>query len=117
MRREDPDTEDPTPGGIVLGFRVGVRRQRSSAYSARGRKRQLLKGFSRSNSHNAGRVLAITMSDAGNHLRIGPPWWFGPVEQMLDDLLKDGRVQLVPHVLSVALGQHEVGVAEDAEVS
>jgi len=36
---------------------------------------------------------------------------------VLDDLLKNGRVQLVPHVLSVALRQDEVGIAQDAEVS
>ena len=36
---------------------------------------------------------------------------------MLDDLLKNGRVELVPYVLSVALCQHEVGIAKDAEVS
>ena len=57
------------------------------------------------------------MNDAGNHLRIWPPWGLRPVEQMLDDFLEDSRVQLVAHVLSVALGEHEVGVAEDAEVT
>ena len=36
---------------------------------------------------------------------------------MLDDLLKNGRVELVPHVLSVALCQDEVGIAKDAEMS
>src|SRR4029450_6160765 len=60
---------------------------------------------------------APTMNDAGNHLRIGPPWRFGPIEHMLDDLLKDCRVELVANVLAVALGQHEIGVAKDTEVS
>jgi len=36
---------------------------------------------------------------------------------MLDDLLKDGRIELVPHVLSVAFGQDEVGVAKDTEMA
>jgi hypothetical protein len=36
---------------------------------------------------------------------------------VLDDLLKDGRVQLVPNVLPVAFCQDEVGIAKDAEVS
>jgi hypothetical protein len=36
---------------------------------------------------------------------------------MLDDLVEDGRVQLVPDTLSIALGQYEVGVAKDTEVT
>jgi len=57
------------------------------------------------------------MNDAGNHLRIWPPCRLGPVEQVVDDLLKNRRVELVSHVLSVALRQDEVGIAKDAEVS
>jgi hypothetical protein len=57
------------------------------------------------------------MNDAGNHLRIWPPCRLGPVEQVLDDLLKNGRVELVPYVLSIALCQDEVGIAKDAEMS
>jgi hypothetical protein len=36
---------------------------------------------------------------------------------VLDDLLKNGRVELVPYVLSIALCQDEVGIAKDAEMS
>ena len=36
---------------------------------------------------------------------------------MLDDLLKDGRIELVSHVLSVAFGQDEIGVAQDPEMA
>jgi hypothetical protein len=36
---------------------------------------------------------------------------------MFDDLLKNGRVQLVSHVLSVAFRQDKVGIAKDAEMS
>jgi len=60
---------------------------------------------------------APAMSDPGNHLRIWPPYRFGPVEEMLDDLLKNGRVQLVPYVLPVALCEDEVGIAKNAEMS
>jgi len=40
-----------------------------------------------------------------------------PVEHVLDDFLEYGRVQLVPNALPIALGQHEPGVPEDAEMS
>src|SRR4029079_13681184 len=40
-----------------------------------------------------------------------------PVEQMFDQVLKDGGVQLVHDLLAVALGEDESRVAERAEVT
>src|SRR4029077_2547584 len=40
-----------------------------------------------------------------------------PVEQMIDEVLEDGGVQLVHDLLSVALRENEPGIAERAEVS
>src|SRR5688572_31342631 len=63
-----------------------------------------------------GNAMASTEHD-GQRLRIGPPSRLRPVDQVLDDFLKDRRVQLVAHVLPISFGQHEVGVAKDAEVT
>jgi hypothetical protein len=43
--------------------------------------------------------------------------WPDPVEHVLDELVKDRRVELVAHLLPISLGQDELGVAENAEVA
>src|SRR5690349_10940166 len=40
----------------------------------------------------------------------------GPVNQMLDEVLEDRRVQLVPNLLPAAFGRDETGVLQDGEV-
>src|SRR5690349_8080817 len=54
--------------------------------------------------------------------RTRPPWaailrGTNPVEQMLNEILEDGGVQLVHDLLAVALGKDEARVAKRAEVA
>src|SRR3954468_2656639 len=59
---------------------------------------------------------AATIISKGIHLRIWSPR-AKPLYEIFDDVLKHRGVQLVNHVLSVSLGENELGVLEHAQVT
>src|SRR5712671_3399991 len=60
-------------------------------------------------------MTAAAIMRSGIHLRIWSPRT-KPLDEMFDDILKNGGVQLVHDVLSVPLGQDQIGVLEYAQV-
>src|SRR6266567_1498055 len=64
--------------------------------------------------------VARTTSTMGYHLRIAFSPGFGarlrPVEEVFDEVVEHGRIELIDDLLPVALRQNEVGVAQHGEV-
>src|SRR5712671_431358 len=60
-------------------------------------------------------MTATAMMRSGIHLRIGSPR-AKPLDEVFDDILKNGGVQLIHDVLSAPFGQNQIGVLKHAQV-